>query len=462
MKKITYLLIAIITVAFSFSAKAQCDYTIELSDSWGDGWNGVSNMDVLVNGVGVLDDISVGDPPGDVQAFTFTVNPGDDITTAFNPAATASGPDWASECSYRILDALGTEVANQGASTSTVHNGPADITTGTLTATCPSCDVPLFDTNVVSNCPTDTQFNIDVTVTDIGTATSVTISDDQGSATQQLTAAQIPGTVTFGLYANATSVTITVTNDDDGTCSLDSLPLTYDEPACPPANDDCGTAQSIVQETGIADATSATPTPGTIEGATDSGLAAEACNGFTGTANDDVWYSFEALTSDVNITFECVDFDAVVQLYSGTCGALTVVACADDTVTTAPIVEEINATGLSVGATYYVRVYQYGTTTTAGDSHDVKIWSSSTLSEPSLEDDNALTYYPNPVTSDLSLRAQKPIQNISVYNMLGQRVMELKPETSDVQVDMSALSQGSYFVKLSVDNVIETIRIIKK
>ncbi|NNK87266.1 MAG: T9SS type A sorting domain-containing protein [Flavobacteriaceae bacterium] len=462
MKKITYLLIAIFTVAFSFSAKAQCDYTIELTDSWGDGWNGISNMDVLVNGAVVLDDIGVSPGAGTLESFTFTVSPGDDITTAFNPAATASGPDWASECSYRILDALGTEVANQAAGSSTVHNGPADITTGTIAVTCPSCDVPVFNTNVVSNCPTDTQFNIEVNVTDIGAAASVTISDNQGSTPQQLTAAQIPGTVTFGLYANATSVTITVTNDDDGTCAADSLPLTYDAPACPPANDDCGTAQTIVQETNISDASLATPTPGTIEGATDSGLAAEACNGFTGNANDDVWYAFEALTSDVNITFECVDFDAVVQLYSGTCGALTVVACADDTVTTAPIVEEIIATGLTVGATYYVRIYQYGSGSTAGDSHDVKIWTSSLLSEPSLENESALKYYPNPVTSNLSLQAQKTIDNVSVYNMLGQRVMDLRPDTTDLQVDMSTLSQGSYFVKLSIDGVIETIRIIKK
>ena len=38
MKKITFALLAVIIFAFSFSAKAQCDYTIELSDAWGDGW----------------------------------------------------------------------------------------------------------------------------------------------------------------------------------------------------------------------------------------------------------------------------------------------------------------------------------------------------------------------------------------------------------------------------------------
>ena len=460
MKKITYLLIALITLGFSFSAEAQCDYTIELNDAFGDGWNGLSTMDVLVDGLVVLDDIKVPEGTGNSTAsFTFTVSTGQDITTAFNPAATGGGPDWASECSYRILDALGTEVANQAAGTDPVHNGPADILTGTLTAACPTCDIPEFNTTVVSNCPTDTQFSIDVNVTNIGTASGVTVTDDQGSPAQQLTAA---GTVTFGLYANATSVTITVTNDDDGSCTVDSLPITYDAPACPPANDDCGTAQTIVQETGVATVDLATPTPGTIEGATDSGLAAELCNGFTGNANDDVWYAFEALTTDVNITFECVGFDAVVQLYSGSCGSLTNIACADDTITTAPIVEQIDATGLTVGATYYVRVYQYGTTTTAGDSHDVKIWTPLALSEPSLENESALSYFPNPVNDKLNLRAQKNIQNVSVYNMLGQRVMTLKPDATDMEVDMSSLSEGSYFVKLSIDGVIETIRIIKR
>ena len=239
--------------------------------------------------------------------------------------------------------------------------------------------------------------------------------------------------------------------------------FTTESTPLPPANDDCINAQVVVQETEIPDAASATATPGTIVSSTDSGLAAESCNGYTGTANDDVWYAFEALTEDVNITFEITGFDGVAQLYSGTCGALTVVDCADNTISTAPIVEEINATGLTVGATYYVRIYQYsGTSDTIGKSFDLKIWTSEALSVNEFNGDSLFSYYPNPVNNTLTLKAQKNIESVAVYNMLGQQVMRTAPNAVTNELDMSNLATGSYFVEVSVEGVSQTVRIVKQ
>ena len=86
MKKITFLFIGIFTLFTGFTVNAQCDYSITLTDDWGDGWNGISSMDVLVDGVVVLDDIGVA---ADTETYTFSVLPGQVITTAFNPAATS-------------------------------------------------------------------------------------------------------------------------------------------------------------------------------------------------------------------------------------------------------------------------------------------------------------------------------------------------------------------------------------
>lgn len=233
------------------------------------------------------------------------------------------------------------------------------------------------------------------------------------------------------------------------------------QPGPEPANNDCAGAISIVQETDIADVGSATPTAGSLIGATASGVAAEVCNGFTGTANDDVWYSFEALTTNVNITFE-INFDGIAELYSGTCGALTVIDCADNTITTAPIVEEINATGLTAGTTYYVRIFQYSTGSTSGLNFDVKLWSSDTLGTDEFDNENAFTYFPNPVKNELTLNAQKDIQNVSVYNMLGQEVLRTAPNATDSTINMNELSQGAYFVQVTIGNVVETVRIIKQ
>ncbi|MBD3639288.1 MAG: gliding motility-associated C-terminal domain-containing protein [Crocinitomicaceae bacterium] len=82
------------------------------------------------------------------------------------------------------------------------------------------------------------------------------------------------------------------------------------------------------------------------------------CSG-GGNADDDVWYSFVANSSEMDITVSpTVGYDAVIQLYSGTCGSLTSVYCQD--VNGLNGLEVLQATGLTPGNTYYFRVYHYG------------------------------------------------------------------------------------------------------
>jgi len=228
------------------------------------------------------------------------------------------------------------------------------------------------------------------------------------------------------------------------------------------SNDDCSGAEVFVQEIEIATSASATAHNGTIDGASDSGLAAEMCNGSAGTANDDVWFEFVAKTDAVNITFESMDFDGVAVLYSGTCGSLTVIDCSDDTFSASNDTEEINATGLVAGNTYYVRIFHWESFTAADGSFTVKIWSSESLSNDDIEDLVEFKLYPNPVQDKLNLRAQDNIENISVYNMLGQEVLRQAPNKNSSEVDMSALQTGSYFVKVTINGLTETKQIIKR
>ena len=95
---------------------------------------------------------------------------------------------------------------------------------------------------------------------------------------------------------------------------------------------------------------------GTTNGATNS-IPKVACEGFTAnSATGDVWYSFEADgLSDYTITLD-MTVDAVLVLYTNTCGALTFVDCADSNLGAG--VEEIE-TGVLVTGTYYIRVYGY-------------------------------------------------------------------------------------------------------
>ncbi|HYV91453.1 MAG TPA: CUB domain-containing protein, partial [Chitinophagales bacterium] len=88
---------------------------------------------------------------------------------------------------------------------------------------------------------------------------------------------------------------------------------------------------------------------------------APTCTG-ANTANDDVWYRFTCSNAISQITVAATDgsMDPVVQLFSGTCGAFTSLYCVN--ATGAGGTETINATGLTVGTVYYVRVYDVGTT----------------------------------------------------------------------------------------------------
>jgi hypothetical protein len=127
--------------------------------------------------------------------------------------------------------------------------------------------------------------------------------------------------------------------------------------ACPSAsaNDECDDAIVLTPYTFC------NPTMGTL-GATES-LPAITCNGFLGDANDDVWFSFVATATDMTIAVDGdgsdlnVSYDAVVELLEGTCAGPVSLACADATL--GGELEVIEATGLTVGNTYYVRVYHW-------------------------------------------------------------------------------------------------------
>ncbi|WP_309640134.1 fibronectin type III domain-containing protein [Flavobacterium sp.] len=115
-------------------------------------------------------------------------------------------------------------------------------------------------------------------------------------------------------------------------------------------NDDCSTAIPLtVNPTG----TCTTSTNGTTAGATQSQV------GCVGTADDDVWYSFTATSTSHIVTVTPTTLsDAVLQVFTGTCaGTLTSLSCMDNTLGSA--VETTTLSGLSIGATYFVRVYSY-------------------------------------------------------------------------------------------------------
>ncbi|MEX1001141.1 MAG: gliding motility-associated C-terminal domain-containing protein [Crocinitomicaceae bacterium] len=92
-----------------------------------------------------------------------------------------------------------------------------------------------------------------------------------------------------------------------------------------------------------------------------SGNATESISSCSGGGNsdDDVWYFFVANSTDMEITINpTVDYDAVIELFSGACGTLSSINCQD--VNGLNGIETLHASGLTVGNTYFFRVYHYG------------------------------------------------------------------------------------------------------
>jgi len=227
-----------------------------------------------------------------------------------------------------------------------------------------------------------------------------------------------------------------------------------------PANDSACNAIDITAMVG-------TPSTGgtydNVGATTETSEPSAACWSFSQTTDQSVWFKFTTAGAEVTLSTNYSDgtaTDTMMALYTTSdCGDMTTfteVACNDD-VDGSNFLSEI-VTTLAAG-TYYLQVDTWGTGDE--DTFDIGYFDPS-LSTPSIEEDTALSYFPNPVKNTLTLKAQQNIQNVSVFNMLGQEVMRTELNVQRGELDMSSLQSGPYFVKVSVNDTVETIKIIKK
>lgn len=75
---------------------------------------------------------------------------------------------------------------------------------------------------------------------------------------------------------------------------------------------------------------------------------------------------------------------------------------------------------------------------------------------------NAVVMYPNPATSVLNFASEDTIENIQVYNIMGQKVIDAKPSQNAASVDVSGLMNGVYIVNTTVNGKQNSARFIKQ
>jgi len=70
--------------------------------------------------------------------------------------------------------------------------------------------------------------------------------------------------------------------------------------------------------------------------------------------------------------------------------------------------------------------------------------------------------YPNPATTNFTIEALENVEQVSVFNMLGQEVISSTPNNKTVTVDVSNLQVGVYVVRTSINGNVASTRFIKE
>ncbi len=285
-----------------------------------------------------------------------------------NTCATATTITPAATCSYTTGTTVGATYQNNAA------NGG--------TPTCASPGAPdvwyMFTTTSAGNYTLDTQTG---TITDggmsiysgsCGSLTQIACDDDSSpNGLMPMITATLSATTTYyvRVWAYGGSATGTF-----GICIT--------TPPAPVANDNCLGAVSLTQQPNG----SCTTTAGTVAGATNSGIGS--C---TGTADDDVWYSFNATNTTAIINRTTTGgWDSGIEIFASTGAAPG--SCIGASLGCQDAESSFTVTGLTVGMNYYVRVYSWSAAfTPATPGFSICITSPATLPPGSIVMSNGST-----------------------------------------------------------------------
>lgn len=266
---------------------------------------------------------------GSLHAFTLVS--GDDAGCfIIAPAQTYICPPANDECSGAIALTV-----NPDLSCGTVTSGTTADATGSLEG----CGGDPGDDVWYSFEATATQHNVSLTNI-VGAYEDLVFEVFDGCGGTSLFCSDPEEATVTGLTEGDTYYIRVYTWDEVETATFDICIGTLPDP---PANDECSGAISLTVNSGLS---CDDVTAGSTAGATGS------LEGCSGTADDDVWYSFEATGEGHTISLNDIEGssdDLMFEVFDG-CGG-TGLLCSDP--------ESATVTGLTVGDIYYIRVYTY-------------------------------------------------------------------------------------------------------
>jgi hypothetical protein len=68
------------------------------------------------------------------------------------------------------------------------------------------------------------------------------------------------------------------------------------------------------------------------------------------------------------------------------------------------------------------------------------------------ENENAVMIYPNPASDAIAIKNVETGSEVVLYDITGRNVMQLVTSSGDQMIDISSLSNGSYFVRIADGN----------
>jgi hypothetical protein len=99
----------------------------------------------------------------------------------------------------------------------------------------------------------------------------------------------------------------------------------------------------------------------------------------------------------------------------------------------------------NLGDVYIDNIYLYRAATASADTFNT----------------SNVRLYPNPTSTSLTIEAKDAIENIAIYNVIGQEVISKNPMSNKMTLDVSNLQNGLYFVNTTIDGKTATTKFIK-
>ncbi|WP_445454765.1 T9SS type A sorting domain-containing protein [Flavobacterium sp. 25HG05S-40] len=107
-----------------------------------------------------------------------------------------------------------------------------------------------------------------------------------------------------------------------------------------------------------------------------------------------------------------------------------------------------------------VAVASINNDTAGNNAGHVRIFENTSLSTTDFES-STISFFPNPAKDVLYFSSKNSIENITIYNVLGQEVLFKKVNSSEFVLDINNLSSGTYVAQLNTNRKSQSIKLIK-